>query len=104
MDKHAYDTYYRTLLPALVSKVEEFRLFQYEKADIQTLWSYLTKKKWKAVEAEPPLSKLVADVLSVKPGEYMNFTQVNAYKSPEWGARISEDEMSFLFEKPENRE
>jgi hypothetical protein len=104
MEKHPYDSYYRKLLPALISKVEEFRLFNYHTADIQTLWLYLTKKKWKKTEGEPSLSKLVADVLSVKPGDYMNFTQVSAYKSPEWGAPLSNEKMTFLFEPRKNNE
>lgn len=98
MDKHPYDIYYRKLLPALVSKVEEFKLFEYETVSLQTLWHYLTKKKWKAVQEEPAVSKLVSDILAVKPGDYMNFTQVSAYKSLEWDTPLSEEEMTKLFE------
>ncbi|MGG3450890.1 MULTISPECIES: post-transcriptional regulator [Bacillaceae] len=104
MDKHPYDTYYRKLLPALVSKVEEFKLFEYHTVSIQTLWHYLTKKKWKVVQEEPAVSKLVSDVLSVKPGDYMSFTQVSAYKSPEWGTPLSDEEMTKLFEPRKNSE
>ncbi|OMP67570.1 post-transcriptional regulator [Domibacillus epiphyticus] len=104
MEMHPYERHYHKLLPALVSKVEEFKLFQYETADVPTLWSYLTKKKWKTSEKDLAISKLVADVLSVKPGEYMNFRQVNAYKSPEWSEPLSDQEMSFLFEPRKDRE
>lgn len=104
MEKHPYEDYYRKLMPVLVSKVEEFRLVDYGTADVQTLWEYLLKKKWKKPDEEQFLSRLVADILSVKPGEYMNYTQVTAYKSAEWGTKLSDEDMDFLFEPPKGRE
>ncbi|MCP3762619.1 post-transcriptional regulator [Domibacillus sp. A3M-37] len=104
MGKHPYDVYYGKLLPALVSKVEEFRLLNYRTAEIETLWLYLLNKKWKKIDEERPLSRLVGDILSVKPGEYMNYMQITAFKTPEWGEPLSNKEMAFLFDSRKDRE
>ncbi len=104
MEKHPYEVHYKKLMPALISKVEELRLINYGTADVPSLWKYLLNKKWKKPDEEPIISKMVADILSVKPGEYMNYTQVTAFKSPEWGEKLSDEEMDFLFEPRRNLE
>lgn len=77
---HQYSSYYNEISPAIKSKLEEFRLFGYEKVTEKELWDYLTKKKWKKINEEIHLYEVVADVLSVKIGEVMNFTTVEAFK------------------------
>ncbi|WP_245676195.1 post-transcriptional regulator [Domibacillus iocasae] len=104
MGEHPYDVYYNKLLPALISKVEEFRLLNYETAETKTLWRYLLNKKWKKIDEERPLSRLVGDILSVKPGEYMNYMQIAAFKTPEWGEPLSDQDMAFLFDPRKDRE
>ncbi|WP_050181257.1 post-transcriptional regulator [Domibacillus robiginosus] len=104
MGNHPYDAYYSKLLPALISKVEEFRLLNYETAQTDMLWRFLKEKKWKSMDKERPMSRLVGDILSVKPGEYMNYTQITAYKAPEWNEPMSGEELASLFVPPKGRE
>ncbi|WP_046173934.1 post-transcriptional regulator [Domibacillus indicus] len=104
MGKHPYDMYYDKLLPALVSKVEEFRLLDYQTAETATLWRYLLSKKWKKTDEERPLSRLVGDILSVKPSDYMNFMQLAAFKTPGWGEPLSEQELASLFDPRKDQE
>lgn len=77
---HQYGRFYKEIKPALKSKVEEFKIFGYEKVSEKDLWDYLTKKKWKKLKEDIHLYEIVADILSVKVGDLMNFTTVEAFK------------------------
>lgn len=81
MDRsHQYGRFYTEIEPALKSKLEEFKLFGYEKVTEKELWAFLTKKKWKKQKEDIHLYEIVADVFSVKIGELMNYTTVEAFK------------------------
>ncbi|OIU70696.1 post-transcriptional regulator [Rossellomorea aquimaris] len=95
-NQHPYDRFYDSLVPALSSKVEEFELLGYGRADVERLWAYLTKKKWKKPEVNVKTYQLVSDVLTVKPGEYMSFETVEAYRSPNWFEEVNEEELNEL--------
>lgn len=97
VDKHPYEVYYQQLLPVLKSKVEEFRLLNYGTIDIPSLWQYLIQKKWRKPEQEVHIYKLVADVVSTKAIDYMNFATVEAYRSPNWLEEIDHEELQGLF-------
>jgi hypothetical protein len=56
------------------------------------------------MDKERSLSRLVGDILSVKPGEYMNYTQITAFKAPEWSEPMSGEELASLFVPPQGRE
>ncbi|MGM0752309.1 MAG: post-transcriptional regulator [Bacillota bacterium] len=95
-NQHPYERFYESLEPALISKVEEFEILGYGEAEVDRLWSYLTKKKWKKPEIDVKFFQLVSDVLTVKPGEYMSFETIEAYRSPNWFADVNEDELNEL--------
>ncbi|BCB04959.1 post-transcriptional regulator [Bacillus sp. KH172YL63] len=101
-NQHPYDRFYDSLLPALESKVEEFDILGYGKATVDRLWAYLTKKKWKKPETDVKIFQLVSDVLTVKPGEYMNFETMEAYHSPNWFAEVNEEELNELLHPKKN--
>jgi hypothetical protein len=94
--QHPYDRYYVSLELALISKVEEFEVLGYGKATVESLWLYLTKKKWKKPNQDVMFFELVNDVLTVKPGEYMSFETVEAYRSPNWFTEVNENELNAL--------
>ncbi|WP_079509877.1 post-transcriptional regulator [Mesobacillus jeotgali] len=77
---HQYGRYYKQVKPALESKIEEFKIFGYEHVREKELWDYLTKKKWKKPREETQIYEIVADILSAKIGDVMNFTTVEAFK------------------------
>ncbi|WP_338750362.1 post-transcriptional regulator [Bacillus sp. FJAT-52991] len=97
VDKHPYEVYFQQLLPVLRSKVEEFRLLNYGTIDIPSLWEYLTKKKWKKPEQDVHIYQLVADIVSTKAIDYMNFATVEAYRSPNWLEEVNHEELQELF-------
>ena len=93
---HPSDEFYELLQPALASKAEEFLLLGYGKVKHEELWRYLTKKKWIKMDRSPVLYQLVADILALKIGDYMNFATVEAFRSPNLFANIESDEMQEL--------
>ncbi|ESU30711.1 hypothetical protein G3A_20605 [Bacillus sp. 17376] len=93
---HQYGRFYRQVKPALESKVEEFGIFGYEQVKEKELWDYLTKKKWKKPKEEVQMYEIVADILSAKIGEVMNFTTVEAFKIGDF-ALDNEEERKELF-------
>jgi hypothetical protein len=97
MDRnHHYAHFYNEIQPAIRSKVEEFNIFGYEKVTEKDLWEFLTRKKWKKFKEDIHLYEVVADVLSVKIGELMNFTTVEAFKLGDFSLE-DEEERKALF-------
>lgn len=96
MGIHPYNKYFHSLLPALKSKVEEFRLLNYGTIDIPSLWEYLTKKKWRKPEEDVHVYELVADILSIMPGDYMNYATIEAYRSANLFEEVNEEEWQEL--------
>jgi hypothetical protein len=68
--------------PAILSKVEEFHIFGFNRATEDEVWQCLKKKKWKKEESPKPVRELVNDILSLSTGMYMNFVTNEAYKQP----------------------
>lgn len=83
-DTHLYDRFRENVFPALLSKVEEFELYGYDKVNENDLWQFLTRKVWKRASEEKQLHEIVSDIMNVKVGDYMNYATVEAFKSPSW--------------------
>lgn len=88
---HEYERFRKTVEPALFSKIEELRLLGYGTIKEGQLWEYLTTKKWKRVKEDMKLYEIVDDILSLKPGEYMNFASVEALKLTDFSFDNEED-------------
>jgi predicted NAD/FAD-binding protein len=93
---HSYGRYYKQIKPALESKKEEFKLLGYEKITEVDLWNYLTKKKWKKPKEEIHLYEIVADILSMKIGDVMNYTTVEAFKLGDFDLSSEEERRELL--------
>lgn len=94
---HPYEKYYEELEPVIKSKAEEFTVIGYGAVEMKDLWNYLMKKKWKNAKTDDVhMYSLVSDILSVKPGDFMSFMAVEAYRSPDWFADLDEAELDEL--------
>jgi Post-transcriptional regulator len=78
---HAYNHFHTQVKPALISKLEEFRLLGYKEVSESGLWEFLLKKKWKKVKEEIRLYEIIDDILSVKVSDYISFTTIEMYKN-----------------------
>ncbi|AFI29281.1 MULTISPECIES: post-transcriptional regulator ComN [Bacillus] len=83
MEKHPADLYKDHVRPFLYSKLEEFKILGYDDVELESLWSYLTNKKWKK-KMELNIYELASDILSVKIGEFMNYATVESFKTSNW--------------------
>jgi hypothetical protein len=92
---HAYNHFHTQVKPALVSKLEEFRLLGYNEVSESGLWDFLIKKKWKKVKPEIRLYEIIDDILSVKVSDYISFTTIEMYKNNDFNLN-DEDEWKDL--------
>lgn len=93
---HRYGRFYKQIKPALKSKEEEFKLLGYENVSEAQIWEYLSKKKWKKPKEEIHLYEIVADILSAKMGDVMNFTTVEAFKLRDFDLSSEEERRELL--------
>ncbi|MBS4215516.1 post-transcriptional regulator [Bacillus sp. FJAT-49825] len=77
--------------PAMVSKLEEFRLLGYDSVSESELWEYLTKKKWRKVTDEKKLYEIIQDILSIKVSDYISFATIETYKTAEFSLEDEEE-------------
>ncbi|WP_070120779.1 post-transcriptional regulator [Bacillus marinisedimentorum] len=87
MDSQPISFWRKQLEPVLQSKAEEFELYGYDEVTVSEIWECMLKKKWRKQNiADKMVHELVADVYSLKIGEFMSFMTVEAYKGPELAA------------------
>lgn len=78
---HGYNHFRIQVEPALVSKLEEFRLLGYNEVSESELWGFLTRKKWKKVKEDIKLYEIIDDILSVKVSDFISFATIETYKN-----------------------
>ena len=61
-----------------ISKAEEFHLLGYENVTGKEIWDCVSSKYTDG--AYPPLHRLVNDILSLKPHQFMNWMTLKIYK------------------------
>lgn len=93
---HSYDRFRKEVHPALISKMEEFSLLGYGTISQNSLWEFLTKKKWRKTKEDMKVYEVVSDILSINVGEYMNFATVEAFKSEEFSFANDEERRELL--------
>lgn len=94
---HSYEHFRTKVQPALLSKANEFRMLGYDTITPDGIWTFLMEKKWKNSQKDIHLYKVVADILAVQVGEYMNYATVEAFRMAD-SFSISEEERKALFE------
>jgi hypothetical protein len=93
--RHSYEAYRNQVTPALNSKREEFEMLGYGSVSEQQLWDFLVQKKWKKQKEDIRLYEIVAEIMAVQPGEFMNHATVEAFKLGSF-ALDDEDELKEL--------
>ncbi|ASS92022.1 MULTISPECIES: post-transcriptional regulator [Aeribacillus] len=83
MENYSVDAYRKYLRPFLKSKLEEFRLYGYDKMTEDELWVFLKRKKWKKIEGVR-VHRLVEGIMSVKVSDFMNYTTIEFMKDAKW--------------------
>lgn len=84
MDKqHPYEKFRSEMVLALESKQEEFQLLGYPEVEVNDIWMYLTKKKWKKPNLEIRSYEVFQDIMSIKVADYMNYVTIEALREGE---------------------
>ncbi|MFS0780789.1 post-transcriptional regulator [Bacillus sp. 1P06AnD] len=85
------------LLPALLSKCEEFAILGYHEVTEEALWMFMIQKKWRKRAGEVHLHQLFNDIMRVSIGEYMNYATIEGFKKAEKKEEINMDAFRDLF-------
>lgn len=92
-----YEHIYQHVLPALESKRNEFKYFQYDSVTEKEIWKYLLRKKWRKQDvSEMPLYQIINDIMSTSPAEYMTNSQVEEFKTSNWFSDLNQEELQVL--------
>ncbi|KIL44527.1 post-transcriptional regulator [Jeotgalibacillus soli] len=86
----------REVGPALESKEQELLLLGYDTVTMNELWDYLVSKKWKKRTGDFLLHEMVSDILSIKPGDFMNYTTQKEYKTSSMSLDLNDEELQLL--------
>lgn len=72
---------FELLKPALASKADEFRIYDYGAIAEEDLWAYCVKKLWKKKDpATLPIHELVGEILAISPANFMTHSQVEGLR------------------------
>ncbi|AIM15731.1 MULTISPECIES: post-transcriptional regulator [Neobacillus] len=81
---HTAEQYRTQVQPAILSKLEEFRLLGTDSVTEDDLWEFLMKKKWRKEKDELKLFEMIQDILSVKVSDYISFATIESFKKNEF--------------------
>ncbi|MFB1080562.1 post-transcriptional regulator [Jeotgalibacillus sp. JSM ZJ347] len=97
MNRHtSYEEAFPVIGPALISKAQELRLYGYDTATPESIWRYLTQKKWKRESESFRLHRVVQEILQVKAGDFMNFMTNEEYKQTAGRSGLEDEELQLL--------
>jgi hypothetical protein len=92
-----YEHIYQHVLPALESKRNEFKHYQYDSVTEEDIWKYLLRKKWRKRDvSEMQLYQMINDIMQTSPAEYMTNTQVEEFKTSNWFSELNQEELQVL--------
>ena len=92
-----YEELFQIVLPALESKIHEFRLYNYNSVKETDIWQYCINKKWRKRDIlVMGVSEMVNDVLAVSPAQFMTHTQIEDFKTSNWFSDMNEGSLQEL--------
>lgn len=83
-NSHLFSHFRTHVQPALISKLEEFKMLGYDSVLEDKLWEFLIKKKWKKVKEDMKLYEIIQDILAVRVSDYISFVTIEAYRTTEF--------------------
>ncbi|MFZ3576430.1 post-transcriptional regulator [Virgibacillus sp. DJP39] len=77
----------KTMEPALLSKVHEFKTMGYSKSSTEDIWGCLVQKVWKGNPSKR-LHEVIQDVFHLPAATYLSYLTVKAYEDDDLMASI----------------
>jgi hypothetical protein len=89
VSQHPYEMIKEQIQPVLQSKLDEFWMMGYTHFHMEDLWEYLLQKKWRKVDPEIRIHRIVQDVFAIRIFDVLDFKSIQALRSNEMD--LSED-------------
>lgn len=99
MITHPYEQYRNEVKEVLQSKLDEFKIYEYEQINEEGLWQFLLRKKWRRPKEDIHIYELVKDILSLKVSDVISYNQIEQLKGPDWFSESDSDEWKELLKK-----
>lgn len=92
-----FEQLYKEVLPVLQSKMDEIIYYEYDGIEIEDIWNFCIKKKWKKKKIEElRLYEIVESIYSVKPSEIVSYFQIQQFHAENWFEDINASELQEL--------
>lgn len=85
------------MLPALISKKNEFHFYGYTTVTEEDIWIYCVRKTWRRKDVNSMrVHEIANDILRILPAAFMTFTQIEEQRSSDWFSDLNSDELQIL--------
>lgn len=92
-----YEQLFEKIRPAIDSKMEEFKYYQYDAITAEELWRFCIEKKWRKKNIEQlRLHEIISTIFSVSPSDIVSFNQVEFLQSNDWFTELNTEELKML--------
>ncbi|MFJ8512600.1 post-transcriptional regulator [Lysinibacillus xylanilyticus] len=92
-----YEQLFEKIRPAIDSKMEEFKHYQYDAITAEELWRFCIEKKWRKKNIEQlRLHEIISTIFSVSPSDIVSFNQVEFLQSNDWFTDLNTEELKML--------
>ncbi|KMY30355.1 hypothetical protein ACZ11_16820 [Lysinibacillus xylanilyticus] len=92
-----YEQLFEKIRPAIDSKMEEFKHYQYDAITAEELWRFCIEKKWRKKNIEQlRLHEVISTIFSVSPSDIVSFNQVEFLQSNDWFTDLNTEELKML--------
>ncbi|MCL1695025.1 MULTISPECIES: post-transcriptional regulator [unclassified Lysinibacillus] len=92
-----HEQLFEKIRPAIDSKMEEFKHYQYDAITAEELWRYCVEKKWRKKNIEQlHLHEIIATIFAVSPSDIVSFNQVEFLQSNDWFTELNTEELKML--------
>ncbi|MDD1502220.1 MULTISPECIES: post-transcriptional regulator [unclassified Lysinibacillus] len=92
-----YEQLFEKIRPAIDSKMEEFKHYQYDAITAEELWRFCIEKKWRKKNIEQlRIHEIISTIFSVSPSDIVSFNQVEFLQSNDWFTELNTEELKML--------
>lgn len=91
------DQHYTDMLPALISKKNEFHLYGYTTVTEEDIWIFCVRKIWRNKDmSSMRVYEIANDILKILPAAFMTYTQIEEQRTSDWFSAVNSEELEIL--------
>ncbi|MFB7158145.1 MULTISPECIES: post-transcriptional regulator [unclassified Lysinibacillus] len=92
-----HEQLFEKIRPAIDSKMEEFKHYQYNAITAEELWRYCIEKKWRRKNIDQlRIHEIIATIFAVSPSDIVSFNQVEFLQINDWFTEVNTEELKML--------